>query len=102
MSKNFDLNELNDMFKVKVEHKIYSFYTNTTPNFMKIGDTYRQVAIRLKEWKRVYKNLTPEQIFDANINQESFFRDLSVHQYLRIDKNKHVVVPDDVKEIALP
>lgn len=100
MSKNFDLNELNDMFKVKVEHKIYSFYTNTTPNFMKIGDTYRQVAIRLKEWKRVYKNLTPEQIFDANINQESFFRDLSVHQYLRIDKNKHVVVPDDVKGIT--
>lgn len=100
MSTEVGLKEVNEIFKVKVEHKIYSFYTNTIPDYMKIGDTYRQVAIRLNEWKRVYKNLRPNQIFDAHINNEAFFRDLAVHQYLRNDKQKHIVTPEEVDGIT--
>lgn len=100
MSTAIQLKDVNELFKVKVEHKIYSFYTNTIPDYIKIGDTYRQVAIRLKEWKRVYKQLKPDQIFDANINDEAFFRDLAVHQYLRQDKHKHIVTPEEVDGIT--
>lgn len=100
MSTEVGLKEVNEIFKVKVEHKIYSFYTNTIPDYMKIGDTYRQVAIRLNEWRRVYKDLRPNQIFDAHINNEAFFRDLAVHQYLRNDKQKHIVTPEEVDGIT--
>ena len=40
-----------------VEPHIYAFTTNTIPNYLKVGDTYRPVSVRLNEWKEVYKYL---------------------------------------------
>ena len=34
----------------RVKPHIYAFTTNTIPNYLKIGDTYRPVAVRLREW----------------------------------------------------
>lgn len=98
--ENITIQQLNDLFKVKVQHKIYTFNTDTIPDYLKIGDTYRQVAIRLNEWKRVYQNLRPNQIFSAEINNEVFFRDTAVHQYLHEDKSKHIVTQQEVQGVT--
>ena len=42
----------------RVEPHIYAFETNTVPNYLKIGDTYRPVEVRLNEWRRYFKDLT--------------------------------------------
>ncbi len=34
----------------RVKPHIYAFTTNTIPNYLKVGDTYRPVAVRLREW----------------------------------------------------
>jgi hypothetical protein len=36
----------------RVEPHIYAFSTNTVPNYLKIGDTYRPVSVREEEWKK--------------------------------------------------
>ena len=41
----------------RVEPYIYAFTTNTVPNYLKIGDTYRHVKIRLNEWKKYFPDL---------------------------------------------
>ena len=44
----------------RVEPHIYAFTTNTVPNYLKVGDTYRPVNIRLDEWKDFFPNLVHE------------------------------------------
>ena len=41
----------------RVTPHIYAFSTNTIPSYLKIGDTYRSVSHRLKEWQEVFPNL---------------------------------------------
>jgi hypothetical protein len=41
----------------RVDPHIYAFTTNTIPNYLKIGDTYRPVPMRLNEWKKYYPEL---------------------------------------------
>ena len=36
----------------RVDPHIYAFTTNTVPNYLKVGDTYRPVSERLQEWKK--------------------------------------------------
>ena len=67
----------------RVEPYIYSFETNTLPNLLKVGDTYRPVEERLNEWRRYYKDLREVSRHKAVINDDVFFRDHSVHKYLR-------------------
>ena len=44
----------------RVEPHIYAFTTNTIPNYLKVGDTYRPVSVRLIYWKLVYPELKKE------------------------------------------
>ena len=62
---------------------IYSFVTNTLPNYLKVGDTYRPVEERLNEWRKHYKDLKEVSRHKATINDEVFFRDYAVHKYLQ-------------------
>lgn len=41
----------------RVEPHIYAFKTNTIPNYLKIGDTYRPVSQRLNEWRKYFPEL---------------------------------------------
>lgn len=66
----------------RVEPYIYAFTTNTVPNYLKIGDTYRPVPIRLNEWKKYFPDLKEEYKEKAMINSDVFFRDYSVHKYV--------------------
>ena len=46
-----DLSILDSLITGRVEPHIYAFTTNTIPNYLKVGDTYRPVSKRLGEWK---------------------------------------------------
>ena len=41
----------------RVEPHIYAFTTNTVPNYLKVGDTYRPVSKRLNEWREFFPDL---------------------------------------------
>lgn len=68
---------------------IYAFKTNSVPNSLKVGDTYRPVSVRLNEWKKYYPNLQKQYESKATVdNDTKFFRDYSVHDYLENNKHK--------------
>lgn len=94
MKKNLDV--LDKIIVGRVEPHIYAFSTNTIPNYLKVGDTYRPVNVRLKEWKKFYPNLHKEFEGSATIDDKVFFRDYSVHQYLEQDLNKHRLNQNDI------
>lgn len=79
---------LDNMIIGRVDPYIYAFSTNTIPNYLKIGDTYRPVFIRLNEWKKFFPDLKEEFKEKALINSDVFFRDYSVHKYIEEDLGK--------------
>lgn len=46
---------LDEIIIGRVEPHIYAFTTNTIPNYLKVGDTYRPVSVRLKETQNLEK-----------------------------------------------
>lgn len=88
---------LNSVIVGRVEPNIYAFTTQTVPNYLKIGDTYRPLNERLSEWKRVFPNLHHVYTHSARIDDDTIFRDLSVHQYLENEKHLHRLRKEDLK-----
>lgn len=78
---------LDEIIIGRVEPHIYAFTTNTIPNYLKVGDTYRPVSVRLKEWEEHYPNLEKKFESEAKIDGV-YFRDFSVHQFLEMEKHK--------------
>ena len=72
---------LEELIVGRVEPRIYAFTTNTVPNYLKVGDTYRPVDARLDEWREHFPHLKREFDDSAKIG-DVFFRDYSVHVYL--------------------
>ncbi|RTK94781.1 restriction endonuclease [Candidatus Saccharibacteria bacterium] len=79
----------------RVEPHIYSFQTNTLPNLLKVGDSYRPVEERLDEWRRHYKDLTEVSRHKALVNENVFFRDHSVHKYLEANGTVRIGIDRD-------
>jgi len=46
---NIDI--LDNIIVGRVDPKIYAFTTETVPNYLKVGDTYRPIETRLDEWR---------------------------------------------------
>ena len=46
----------------RIDPQIYAFTTNTVPNYLKVGDTYRPVSVRLKEWQEHFPELEKHRI----------------------------------------
>ena len=82
-----DKTVLDEIIIGRVEPHIYAFTTNTIPNYIKVGDTYRPVSVRLKEWEEHYPNLEKKFESEAKIDGV-YFRDFSVHQFLEMEKHK--------------
>lgn len=82
-----DSSILGELIVGRVEPRIYAFTTNTIPNYLKVGDTYRPVEVRLKEWREHFPNLKREFDDSAKIG-DVFFRDYSVHAYLEGTANR--------------
>ena len=81
----------------RVEPYIYAFETNTVPNFLKVGDIYRPVNIRLAEWRKNYSDLEKKYEHIAKVDENTYFRDYSVHDFL-IKNGYRRIEKDDVAE----
>lgn len=93
-----DTSELDQIIVGRVEPHIYAFTTNTIPNYLKVGDTYRPVAERLTEWKKIFPELVKEFEGSAKLNNGIYFRDFAVHQYLEMTKSRYRLQPGDLGE----
>lgn len=82
----------------RVDPHIYAFTTNTVPNYLKVGDTYRPVYQRLNEWREFFPELEKQYEKKAIIDEETYFRDYAIHQYLEKDLNKKRLKPEDLKD----
>lgn len=76
-----DIN-LDSLIRGRVDPCIYAFETNTVPNFLKVGDTYRPVEVRLDEWRKIYSDLIKKYEHIAKVDDNTYFRDYSVHDFL--------------------
>jgi len=77
-----DTELLDSMIYGRVEPYIYAFETNTVPNFLKVGDTYRPVEVRLDEWRKFYSDLQKKYERVAKVDEKTYFRDYAVHDFL--------------------
>lgn len=82
----------------RVEPHIYAFTTNTVPNYLKVGDTYRPVSKRLNEWRVFFPELENQYENKAIIDEETYFRDYAIHQYLENDLNKERLKQADLED----
>ena len=85
----------------RVEPHIYAFTTNTVPNYLKVGDTYRPVNIRLDEWKEYFPNLVHEVNWEwlAKTENGKYFRDFAVHYYLEQIRGFHRLQKTDLANL---
>ncbi len=95
-SKLQSIDILDELIVGRVDPYIYAFKTNTIPNYLKVGDTYRPVSKRLNEWKKVFPELEKQYENKAIIDEDNYFRDFSVHKYLENDLNKIRLLPSDL------
>lgn len=49
MNTSIDTTLLDGLIVGRVDPHIYAFSTGTIPNYLKVGDTYRPVNVRLEE-----------------------------------------------------
>ncbi len=78
----------------RVEPHIYAFRTNTVPDYLKIGDTYRPVEVRLNEWRnKGFTDLIKLYEREARID-ERYFRDLEVHKFVEQEKHRSRITRD--------
>ncbi len=98
MNKKIDAGDIDEVVVGRVKPHIYAFSTNTVPNYLKIGDTYRPVKVRLDEWRKKYSNLTEQFDAEATVSDDTFFRDYSVHDYIENTLNKERLEPGVLTE----
>ena len=91
-----DKSILDDIIIGRVEPHIYAFTTNTIPNYLKVGDTYRPVSVRLDEWKTHYPLLEKQYEGIAKVSDDVYFRDFSVHQFLETEKHRARLLSTDI------
>ncbi|MBK8926945.1 MAG: Eco57I restriction-modification methylase domain-containing protein [Crocinitomicaceae bacterium] len=83
--KKINVDILNELIIGRVEPQIYAFTTETIPNYLKVGDTYRPVETRLNEWRKFFPNLEKKFGNVAKVDDETFFRDYAVHYFLETE-----------------
>lgn len=87
MSRSINYDFLKRYITGRVKPNIYAFKTGTYPEYLKVGDTYRPVETRIKEWSRKFKNLEyiakwPAVVDKSRVDKDLIFRDYEVHKYL--------------------
>lgn len=94
-----DTTHLDNMIVGRVEPHIYAFSTETVPNYLKVGDTSRGVRVRLEEWKKIFPKLIKQYEHSAQIDEQTIFRDFSVHAFLEYEKRRERLQPDTIKDL---
>lgn len=91
-----ELAVLDGLIKGRVEPEIYAFSTEKVQGYMKVGDTFRGVDVRLQEWAAYFPDLIKRAQFSAYIeSKDAYFRDFSVHQYL-LNEGGHQRLTEDL------
>lgn len=93
-----DTSLLENIIVGRVEPHIYAFTTNTIPDYLKVGDTYRPVSVRLNEWKRYFPELTKQYEDKAKVADDVYFRDYAVHRFLESEKIRERLQQQDIDE----
>ncbi len=93
-----DLSILDQLIIGRVDPHIYAFTTNTIPNYLKVGDTYRPVAVRLQEWREHFPNLQKEYEHIAKVSDDIYFRDYAVHTFLEGERHRSRLLPSDITQ----
>lgn len=91
--------DIDEIIVGRVEPHIYAFTTETVPNYLKVGDTYRPVAVRLNEWRAYYPELVQRYEHVAKTENEKYYRDFAVHYYLESIKHLHRLQKGELKDI---
>lgn len=86
-----------NIIKGRQEPHIYAFRIDTFPPSYKIGDTFREVDVRIDEWRKIYCGLP--FTYDSRwkwsaMVEENFFRDHAVHRYLEEEKGRKAMGPE--------
>lgn len=97
-----ETNILDNLIIGRVEPHIYAFTTNTVPNYLKIGDTYRPVNVRLDEWRDYFPDLKHNSDWEwlAITANGKYFRDFAIHYYLRTIKQLLRLEPTDFDNLS--
>lgn len=96
---NINVDILDDLIIGRVEPQIYAFTTETIPNYLKVGDTYRPIEMRLNEWRKHFPNLEKKFEEVAKVDDETFFRDYAVHFFLENELKRSRLKPNALKGI---
>jgi hypothetical protein len=96
---NINVSVLNGLIIGRVEPQIYAFSTQTVPNYLKVGDTYRTLEIRLNEWRKYFPNLEKQFVDFAKADSETFFRDFAVHYFLENELHKNRLKSDTFADL---
>ena len=92
-------NILDSIVVGRSEPQIYAFKTQTVPNYLKVGDTYRPVDVRLNEWRKYFPALVEELRKSAKVSDDNYFRDYAVHRFLEYDKRHARLTPETFSDI---
>lgn len=98
MNPNIDVSTLEGVLVGRVDPQIYAFTTETIPNYLKVGDTYRPLQTRLDEWRKHYPNLIHKFNHSAKLESGNIFRDFAVHDYLELIKHYHRLLPHEIED----
>ena len=98
-TNNINVDVLDDLIIGRVEPQIYAFTTETIPNYLKVGDTYRPIEMRLNEWRKYFPNLEKKFGDVAKVDDETFFRDYAVHFFLENELKRSRLKPNALKGI---
>ena len=98
MNPNIDVSTLEGVLVGRVDPQIYAFTTETIPNYLKVGDTYRPLQTRLDEWRKHYPNLIHKFNHSAKLESGNIFRDFAVHDYLELIKHYHRLQPHEIED----
>jgi hypothetical protein len=96
---NIDIDILNDLIIGRVEPRIYAFTTETIPNYLKVGDTYRPIETRLNEWRKFFPNLEKTFVYLAKVDDDTFFRDYAIHFFLENERRKIRLEPTSIENM---
>lgn len=98
-TNNINVDILDDIIIGRVEPQIYAFTTETIPNYLKVGDTYRPIEMRLNEWRKYFPNLEKKFGNVAKVDDQTFFRDYAVHFFLENELKRSRLKPNTLKGI---
>ncbi|MCM1224917.1 MAG: DEAD/DEAH box helicase family protein, partial [Lachnospiraceae bacterium] len=94
-----DTGILDTIITGRVDPHIYAFTTQTVPNYLKVGDTYRPIKVRLDEWRDAFPDLKFAYSHSARIDEDTIFRDYSVHKFLLEEKSRKRLLRGDMPEL---